>query len=246
MRVPEIVLGFLLATAVWALLAVIGLPDAISSLKSWQTLIAATVALFAAAIAFHNTTRSLREAKQLEEMRRSRKHAAVRSVLPLALAQITDYAERTARVLDSAIDMCQGQALPRGSLVEDLAQPLPSETLRTLADFIEYSTIDVRLVEQLVAAIQIHDSRLRALVEHNRDPLRFVLKQELVGSIIDAACIHTAAGVMFGYARRRQDLLQTITWNLVGSTLLFQMPIKDRGYQAEVQRRESGNVKPFE
>jgi hypothetical protein len=65
--VPEIVLGFLVATAFWLLIAIIYLPDALLHvLKDWQTLIASIVALIAAYIAFHNTTRSIRNAEDLE------------------------------------------------------------------------------------------------------------------------------------------------------------------------------------
>jgi uncharacterized protein YacL len=49
--------------------------------KSYQTVVGATVALVAALIAFHNTTRSLEQAAELERNRRSRKHAATRATL---------------------------------------------------------------------------------------------------------------------------------------------------------------------
>lgn len=39
MRVPEIVLGFLLATALWALVCVLGLPNiSLAWVQKWQTL----------------------------------------------------------------------------------------------------------------------------------------------------------------------------------------------------------------
>jgi hypothetical protein len=127
----------------------------VAGLQQWQTLTAAMVALFAAGIAFHNTTRSLRHAENLESRRRDRKHPAVRAVLPLALAQVTEYAERTLRALDELVNKCEGQALPRLSVPENFIQPLPSDTLKTLADFIEYSdAVDVTIVEELVERFQ--------------------------------------------------------------------------------------------
>jgi hypothetical protein len=91
--------------------------------------------------------------------------------LPLALAQVTDYAEQSAHALIGLLGQCVGQSLPAMSAPEDLAQPLPSDALKTLADFIEYSdTVDVRVLEATVAWIQIHDSRVRSLVKSNRDP----------------------------------------------------------------------------
>jgi hypothetical protein len=49
-------------------------------LRQWQTLVAAVVALlFAAGLAFHNTTRSLHQSAEQEARRRARKHAALRA-----------------------------------------------------------------------------------------------------------------------------------------------------------------------
>lgn len=65
-RVPEIVLGFLLATALWALFAILRLPDVVAAwLLKWHTLTGATVAVVAAYLAFHNTTRLLRQTEEL-------------------------------------------------------------------------------------------------------------------------------------------------------------------------------------
>ncbi|MFZ2082477.1 MAG: hypothetical protein WAV38_38640 [Xanthobacteraceae bacterium] len=77
-------------------------------LQNWQTLVAALVAVGAAGVAFHNTTRSLRDGKRLEMRRRGRKHAALRAVLPLALSQLTDYAERSAHALGDLLNRCSG------------------------------------------------------------------------------------------------------------------------------------------
>ena len=71
------------------------LPDGtVGWLQKWQTVLAAllasVVASIAAYIAFQNTTRTLRHTEQLKRKERSRKHAAVRAVLPLALAQVVN------------------------------------------------------------------------------------------------------------------------------------------------------------
>jgi hypothetical protein len=174
------VLGFLLATAFWLLFGIMSLPDAIAAfaiaalLVKWQTLagaiVASIVASTAAYIAFHNTTRSLRHAEELETRRRKRKHAAVRALLPLALARVLNYAEQLARTVDVWVHQCRDDVLPPQTMIH--VQPVPSETLSALADFIEYSDdpLDVQIVQDTVAWIQILDSRLRGLVERNRDP----------------------------------------------------------------------------
>ncbi len=192
-------------------------------LKEWQTLAAAIVALIAAYIAFGNTTRSLRHTEGVEKHRRSRKHAALRAVLPLALSQVTDYAERSAHALNELVNMCDGETLPAMTAPERLVHALPSETLETLADFIEYSdVVDVGVIEATVAWVQIHDSRLRGLIKANRDPAgeHLVLRTEIEGVIIDAASIYAGAAAVYDYARRRQaELPHTLSWDAVRGAL---------------------------
>jgi len=189
-------------------------------LREWQTLTAATVALIAAIVAVQNTTRSLRHSERLETHRRNRKHAAVRAVLPLALAQVSDYAERSAHALDTLVKICRDESLPPGAATDDIIQGLPSETLKTLSEFIEYSdTVDTSLIQETVAWIQIHDSRLRGLLDDNWNPSQ-PLKTEIHGRIIDAASIYAGVAAVFEYARRKQDQLPpTISWDAVRSAL---------------------------
>lgn len=123
-------------------------------LEKWQTLVGAGIALLAAVIAVWNTTRSLQDARELEQNRRVRKHAAVRALLPLALSQVLDYANRSAWSLNGLITSCQNNVLPAMTASARVVQPIPKETLNGLAEFIEYSdTIDVRVIELTVALI---------------------------------------------------------------------------------------------
>jgi hypothetical protein len=192
-------------------------------LQHWQTLVAAFVASIAAYIAFQNTSRSLRHTEGLEKHRRSRKHAALRAVLPLALAQVTDYAERSAHSLNELINQCVDETFPAQTVPDDLVEPLPSETLQTLADFIEYSdTVDVSVLERTVAWIQIHDSRLRKLIKRNRDPAdpQIVSRAEIEARIIDAASIYGGAAAIYDYARgRATELPRNLLWEAVTRAL---------------------------
>src|SRR5947209_18563583 len=63
-------------------------------IHGWQTLVAAVIAIVAAVVAWWNTSRQLRQVAALERARRSRKQAALRAVLPLALSEISNYASR--------------------------------------------------------------------------------------------------------------------------------------------------------
>jgi hypothetical protein len=221
-------------------------------LRDWQTLTAATVAFIAAIIAFQNTSRSLRHSERLETHRRNRKHAAIRAVLPLALAQISDYAERSARALDSLVEKCVDGSLPPEAASDDIIQELPSETLKTLSEFIEYSdTVNTSIIQETVSCIQIQDSRLRGLLDDNWNPLepQLMLKTEIQGRIIDAASIYAGAAAIFEYGRRQRDQLPpTILWDAVRSALRNMRFYEDEYPElyAILDRREKATKSPFE
>jgi hypothetical protein len=222
---PWIPISLILIGLLGTWLGIFGpMPEGVAGwLHKWQTLlgttVAGTVAVIAAYIAFQNTSRSLVHAEALEMNRRRRKHAAVRAVLPLALSQVTAYAEQSARSLDDLTSKCDRETLPIGTASESLSTPLPTETLQTLADFIEYSdSVGVEVIESTVAWIQIHDSRTRSMVQDNNDSTmtRVVVRTQIEGLIIDAASIYAGAASSFDYARRRQDHLPiNLSWDAV-------------------------------
>jgi hypothetical protein len=254
MRDPwlPIILTLIVILSVW--LGILGpLPGEVENwFYKWQTLCAATVASIAAYIAYRNTTHSLNHAEKLERQRRDRKLAAIRAVLPLALARVVDYAQRSAIGLYELIDKCDGEKLPGMIVPEDFPEPPPDDTLRTLADFIEYSdTLDVSIIESMVAWIQIHDARMNSLVKDNRDPSggRLVLRIMLEGYIIDAASIYAGAAAFFNYARRR-DLAppRVLTWDAVRNALR-NMRFWDEEYPSLfkiLKGREANSAGPFE
>jgi hypothetical protein len=225
-------------------------------LQQWQTLVAATVAFTAASIAayvaLHDTTRSLEHAERSEKHRRMRKHSAVRSVLPIALAELSGYAERSVLALNELVGLCDRETLPQMLAPADIVEPLPTEALETLAVFIEYSdTVDPVAIEGTAALIQIHDSRLRGLTRDNRDPAgrQPVDRAQLESSIIDAAAIYAAAGLVFDYAHRRLDHLPgLLTWDDVRVSLDSMRLFEDEFPRLHdlVRRRESVSGGPFE
>jgi hypothetical protein len=182
-------------------------------------LIGAAGALFGAWLAFSGLKEQIGTERQNEFNRRNRKHAAVRAMLPLALAQVIAYAERSARALDELVNKCEDETLPAKAAPECIVEPLPSETLNMLAEFVEYSdAVNVEVVEATVAWIQIHDSRMRRLVQDNHDPSKehVVVQTEIEGRIIDAASIYAGAAAVFDYARRRrQQLPDRLSWDAV-------------------------------
>jgi hypothetical protein len=209
--------------AVW--LGIVGpMPQGFSAwLHNWQTLAAAGVASVAAYVAFQNTTRSLAHSERLEMNRRTRKHAAIRAILPLSLSRVQQHAEESARELHLMLAKCVDESFPAMTAPNRIGEPLPAETLQVLADFIEYAdTTDVTVLEATVAWIQIHDSRLRGMVRDNRDPEQshVIVRHEIESRIIDAATIYAGAAAFYDYARRRTSSPPVIlSWDDVTSAL---------------------------
>jgi hypothetical protein len=223
-----------------------------AGLKGWQPLVAAGVAIVAVSVAFRNTTRSLNHAEQLERRRRSQKQAALRAVLPLALAQVTDYAERSAHALNRLVAWCDRETLPNGTANENLAERLPSESIKTFADFIEYADQeDVTVLTRTIAWIQILDARVRTIVKDNNDPsgTKVVVRADLEGRIIDAASIYAGAASIYEYARGLQPAMPaTLTWDNVGAALrnMGFWPDENPRLDAIVTDRETRSSGPFE
>ena len=253
-RDPWFPIALVLTTVLGMWLVSLGpLPfDVWASIQKWQTLIAALVALIAASIAYWNTTRTLSHNEDLERRRRTRKHAAVRAVLPLALSQVTQYAEQSARGLNDLVGQCVGPTLPLMAAPDTLVQSLPPDTLKALTDFIEYSDeVDIAIIESTVAWIQIHDARLRDIIKRNRDPNNIggVARAEIEASIIDAATIYAGVAAVFEYARRRgTQLAHDLPWEGVRGALRnmrFWDDEHPRVYQI-IAGREHHSAGPFE
>jgi hypothetical protein len=253
MRQRYDVLGFGLVVLGSAIFAALGTTDVLFTDKSWlyrwQGLIGVVIALIAAGVAFHNTTRSLQNAEKLEKHRRSRKHAALRAVLPLALARLTDYAARSGQALNELEKMCDDRhLLPLGTMPESIVKTPPDEALKSLTEFIEYSDeVDVGIFESTVALIQIHDSRLHGLLRDDRPEGQGVIRWQIIDAIIDAAKIHAGAAAGFGYARRRRaQLPRTLSWDDVTRALLtMRLGDENRRLHEEVARLAKDCPDPF-
>lgn len=224
MRDPWFPAVLILAVVLAAWLSILGpLPGGVGKwINDWQNLIAAIIAIIAAGLAYRNATQQLIQNDRQERNRRSRKHASVRAMLPLALSQIMEYGQRSASALLDLTAQVQGPGFPRGSLTNQIPQQLPTETLAVLAEFIEYSDdIDASLAETMVAWIQIHDARVRGLVRDNDQAgTGIVTRIAIEGSVIDAASIYAAAAALFDYSRRRTSHPPThVSWNDVRCAL---------------------------
>jgi hypothetical protein len=254
MRDPWFPIALILIVLFGSWLAIIGpLPGEVSAwIAKWQTLLGTGTALLAASIAVRNTNRSIQHASELETNRRRRKQSALRAAMPIALAQLSDYAERSARNLGDLVNQCVNEALPQMVAKDSHLESPPNEALKAFADFIEYSdAIDVAVIEATTAWLQIHNSRVRTLIKDNRDPSgsRSVVRAQLEASMIDAASIYAGAASAYDYARRREaQLPHSVRWDAVGRAL-NNMGFWEDDYprlHAILAAREKKSAGPFE
>ncbi|WP_370113194.1 hypothetical protein [Bradyrhizobium sp. USDA 329] len=170
----------------------------------------------------------------------------------MALSSLSEYAQESAETLGNLVDKCDDETLPRLTATEELVRPLPADTLKTLSDFIEYTDHgEVRILEALIAAIQVHDARLRGIYSINNDPniVGVVIRADLEGRIVDAASIYAGAAVFYNYARRRSNELPTsVPWENV-AVALSNMRIWDSEYPRvyeTLERQRSFSTGPFD
>jgi len=230
------------------------LPEGVAKwIRDWQALIGAGIAIGAGYIAYRNTNLTLRLTRSLEAHRRERKHASVRATLPLALSQIGNYGEETAKALERLIGKCHNEALPAGTIKGiTFLKPVPSEALKSIAEFIEYSdNVNTDVLASTIALIQIHNSRLHAMVIDNdiASSTCIITQSNIEGCIIDAATIYAGAASAFNYVRRRtNELPSELLWDAVGAALQnlgFWQDQNPRLFE-NIERRERHSRGPFE
>ena len=210
------------------------------------------MALIAATIAYWNTNRSIEHSETLETRRRQQKQTALRVMLPLALSQVGAYAQQTAKALQALVASCDNETLPFDTVQTDFVKPLPSDILKSLAEFIEYSDdMNVDVIASTVAMIQIHDSRLRGIFQDNHDQSRsrVIVRSDLERSIVDGAIIYAGGSSGFNYARRRQDSWPNeSTWDEVIRALRNIGFFDDEHprLHEDVERRATQSRGPFE
>lgn len=179
--------------------------------------------MIAAVLAYWNTTRSISHARQLDKEKRTRKHAALRAVLPLALSDITQYAAKTSVGLIRLINLCENEVAPKIAVARELQiEAVPSSSIDELAEFIEYSEArDAEVLEATLARIQIHDARLRRLLESAASDQGVVTRHNLESLVVDAAIVYAGASSFFAYARRSAEHPPVeLSWEIVYKALI--------------------------
>ncbi|HEV2559329.1 MAG TPA: hypothetical protein VGU45_11935 [Microvirga sp.] len=177
--------------------------QAFSCLEFWlnryQDLTGGMLALVGALATVWMIQRQIGQVENLDSRRRGDESYASRSVLPLALSTVCDYAERCAQAL-AAINP-EDRTSVRGFQPPDL----PANLVEPLRECIRYSDREqAKELADLLSAMQVQHTRLRGI------PASAFRNAIITGHTIDSRMIDTAdlyarASNLFDYARRSEE-----------------------------------------
>ncbi|MFC5422353.1 hypothetical protein ACFPOB_22555 [Bosea eneae] len=167
------------------------------TLFDWQTLIGALTALLAAFIGAVFIHRQIRTAWLIEEDKRVRKLLAARSVLPVALSALTDYAIECGKRLRRLLTHTGSP--PSANLLR--FPPLPTELIPLFKEIVENApaehTVSFRAV---VSELQVLNANLSGL----RRPSDLA-PLNLSSYAARCAYLHALSDMLFPYARFEHD-----------------------------------------
>jgi hypothetical protein len=158
-------------------------------------LIGAAGALFAAWLAWQAIMKQISQAETQSESRRQREEVASRTVLPLAVSDMSRYARDCIQLLSKYV------YAERPVVPPNLETPqTSSETIGIFRDCARFADPEIASqIHALLSSVQVQQARLRDLFETSRGghiPVR-----EGVDAILDAADVHAKIDDLFDYAR---------------------------------------------
>jgi hypothetical protein len=172
----------------------------------WQSLLAGFAAIGAALIGGNYILKQIQLSKEQAAERTRSRHAAARSMLPLALASITQYATECAGELKRLHHASQGNAVPKSALEAIITPTLPVAAIAELKPLVESSGEAMELaIADMLCAAQVLSSRLGSL-KRPRDPAtstHTVVVHYLEAVIIDSLEVYARAASLFDYGRRK-------------------------------------------
>jgi hypothetical protein len=184
----------------------------------WQTMLAGIGAIVAAGVSIIFLRKQIILSELQEARRRSRRLAAARARLPLALSDTIHYGNAALGLLKECLDgIGQQHGLPNG--LAQLPKPtLPEQAILSFEALIEATDDDAfaALVADMISAMQVLNSRLNALPT-DASGLNAL---NLHAYIMNAAKINAYASSSFDYARRESDEPpHSLQWDLAISAL---------------------------
>jgi hypothetical protein len=192
----------------------------VSGIYNWQTLIGGLVAIGAAWYAGRVVRGQIKAAAGQETVRYNRRLNAVRSLLPLTLSGMSDYARNAAVCLMGAV---LGFRLLEGQEQTPQITPpdVPGDLVTQIAAMIE-ATDDVnviRMLRKMIGEVQVLNSRMQGLqMELELEPVgpRQALLQNIDIYLLQCAVIYAQCSAMFEFARFEADTVpESLPWEEV-------------------------------
>lgn len=174
-------------------------------LNRYQTLVSGLFALGAALIGAVFLYKQISLADRQEAERIKRKHAAARSMLPLALGQICRSSEENAQAIRATIVHIRRYKIAPVGVIKAKNQKIDGYSLQILSEFIEFMPhSESHVIFKIVSQIQLYEARLsRILVK--LDQLRSDHIDDLMQCAADCVLIYCYASSIIGYARRETE-----------------------------------------
>lgn len=229
MRDPWFPLVVILAVLICSWLGIFGPLDAglkawSDWLHKWQTLASALVAVGAAAVAYWNTNRLIRNSNAAESRGRRQKLAAARARLPLALTEVCAFARASMSTLCNLASHSQQldttTYVPAERATELAKAKLSGQVLEPMMQVIEFAgdDLDPTLFTQLAAWAQIHEARTGGLRDENSNGP--IARDRIIALMLDTASLHAGAAIGLEYARRREECLpRQLRWKDVSDSV---------------------------
>ena len=184
-----------------------------------ETLTGAFLAVASAFVGAWLLYRQTTQQRRLEEERAMRRREAARSVLPLALAALSDYATESAYVCKALLDLCSKKALPVPVTMPLPPMPaVPTDAIQVLKELIEWIEDEhIRTLSGFIADIQVQHSRIESTLSTAKSGIGPIITTfNLEEYAVDCAIIHARSSSLFDYGRRRSKTIpHQITWEMV-------------------------------
>lgn len=181
--------------------------DPSQCLFEWQTLISGGLALAAAGLTVIYLKKQIIQSDEFHRIELRREHNAARSVLPVALAAISEFCNEIAEQVATAIedrnknDFNAGfEENSSGGAEQKIFVPvsLPGEVITTMKDFVETlsDSPNVRHVAELLSSLQILQARFCSF-----DLQQIGVLHSLYSLLLDAAKVKLLTDSIYNYGR---------------------------------------------
>lgn len=214
--------GFLLGAAGIGLLVMFPMLESyIDFIKNYQSLIGALLALGGALLTVIIIAIQIQSAQQAEVQRKHDKLRAAKAVLPLALAEISEYAKTNLQILLPLLPLLDDKdGIPQYPSSQLQFVDIPTGTLQILRDCIEASGAENgEALSELPAKMQIFSSRsqsLSAKMFHRIEEIhRSILDTfQIRRMIMDFLHLYVLAGKYYDYGRGKTNyILNSVRYN---------------------------------